>query len=376
MIFQIPDENMEALEKSISKLNKKAEKLGCAPVNLKVVRSYVQQEGTFNVLFHEVDITGQAPVLNGWHLAGQITHDKGGVALLRTIPGENIPSEYNHADPANCDHCHRYRKRNNTFVVRHNDGTYKQVGKTCLQDFTGHKNPNLLANFYTMLQTFFNTAKQYSVIGAYGRTAPHFLIEDFLGHTIRYLKDHEYVSKGLAFEENLTPTSAYILDIVMHQNNSIPDLTREEYDEADEIIAWVKGLDKPNNDYLINIQNIVNVGYVTHKTSGFATSMVRTYRKAMEKRKPKVGLNSVYLGNPKDRIEGTVTLLKKTITQGYYGRIEVHRFVDDKDNILVWFANTATEFAEGQTYSVKMTVKKHEEFNGIKQTVVNRVAEK
>ena len=40
---------------------------------------------------------------------------------------------------------------------------------------------------------------------------------------------------------------------------------------------------------------------------------------------------------------------------------------------VVWFASNKT-LDEGESYHVKLTVKKHDEYNGWKQTMVNRVS--
>src|SRR5699024_12772450 len=44
-----------------------------------------------------------------------------------------------------CHHCQINRYRTNTYVVRHDDGTQKFVGSTCLKDFLGwDANPYLV----------------------------------------------------------------------------------------------------------------------------------------------------------------------------------------------------------------------------------------
>src|SRR3972149_3916096 len=60
--------------------------------------------------------------------------------ILRNVPGETLPESWRRADQK-CDHCGLIRKRNETFVVRHEDGTLKQIGRQCIADFLGHKGP-------------------------------------------------------------------------------------------------------------------------------------------------------------------------------------------------------------------------------------------
>ena len=47
---------------------------------------------------------------------------------------------------------------------------------------------------------------------------------------------------------------------------------------------------------------------------------------------------------------------------------------DENDNDVTWFCSGGTDLDEGGTYRVKATPKKHEEYNGRPQTIVNRVA--
>lgn len=54
-----------------------------------------------------------------------------------------------------------------------------------------------------------------------------------------------------------------------------------------------------------------------------------------------------------------------------YGTVNVYKFITQSDNILIW--KTHSSLPEGVTI-IKATVKAHEEYKGIKQTVLSRVA--
>ena len=103
--------------------------------------------------------------------------------------------------------------------------------------------------------------------------------------------------------------------------------------------------------------------------------MVPAYKRAMEQAQTeRVGKKSQYVGSIKERLEETLTLLKITPISGIFGTVDIHRFLDENDNLIVWFANSNSNMEEGETYRVKMTVKKHEEYKSIKQTTVTRVS--
>jgi hypothetical protein len=83
--------------------------------------------------------------------------------------------------------------------------------------------------------------------------------------------------------------------------------------------------------------------------------------------------NSQHVGAIKDRIEFEGVILGVTEIVGYYGPIDVVRFRDLDDNVFVWFASGNYESVErGDRVAVKGTVKKHDEFRGVKQTVLTR----
>ena len=86
-------------------------------------------------------------------------------------------------------------------------------------------------------------------------------------------------------------------------------------------------------------------------------------------------------GEIKKRYELELTLTKILEFESQFGRVQFHIFFDDNENQFVWYANN-TEIAIknddrvvdiGDKIKVKGTVKKHKEYNGIKQTVLTRV---
>jgi hypothetical protein len=90
---------------------------------------------------------------------------------------------------------------------------------------------------------------------------------------------------------------------------------------------------------------------------------------------------SEYVGKLGERSNFTVTFeSSRVVSAGYtYNDPDVvmYKFKDEAGNILVWFTGSAPgDFSingSGSKYSVRATVKRHQEYRGIKQTVVNRL---
>lgn len=77
--------------------------------------------------------------------------------------------------------------------------------------------------------------------------------------------------------------------------------------------------------------------------------------------------------NPGDKIPSiNLTLLDKKFIDGEWGASTVHTFVDDTGRQFKWFASKA-ELEIGKKYTVKATVKKEEEYKGVKSVVLTRL---
>jgi len=75
--------------------------------------------------------------IGGWEEIG-VVHNVGGEHKTEQFGKEAVPEKYLQ-DPENCEHCKKRRKRNNTFILKHEDGTYKQVGSDCIHEFLGDR---------------------------------------------------------------------------------------------------------------------------------------------------------------------------------------------------------------------------------------------
>lgn len=82
---------------------------------------------------------------------------------------------------------------------------------------------------------------------------------------------------------------------------------------------------------------------------------------------------SKHVGEVGKRSEMILTLHAIRYLDGIYGTVDLHIMEDQDGNAVRWFANTNSGMEKGRTYKVMATVKKHDEYDGCKQTMVNRV---
>ena len=75
--------------------------------------------------------------IGGWELIG-IIHNIEGEHKTEQLGNESIPHSYLQ-DPENCEHCNTRKRRITTFILKNNDGRFKQVGSACIHKFLGDK---------------------------------------------------------------------------------------------------------------------------------------------------------------------------------------------------------------------------------------------
>jgi len=78
---------------------------------------------------------------------------------------------------------------------------------------------------------------------------------------------------------------------------------------------------------------------------------------------------SVYQGEKNEWLERKVVIKKNVALDGNYGSSHLHVMEDTDGNVYVW-TTASKSLAEGATFTIKMKVKDHKEYNGVQQTIV------
>jgi len=83
-----------------------------------------------------------------------------------------------------------------------------------------------------------------------------------------------------------------------------------------------------------------------------------------------------FFGDIKNRYELGVTVLESKIISRVDCESVIIKFLDSERNLFVWFPSNIDQinaFVAGRVYDIRATVKKHEKFNGLRQTILTRV---
>jgi hypothetical protein len=411
-VYVVPEANFPQLEARIAKLNKRAAKLNCSPIVITTLGQRdieVKHQGPFQDetrirRVFDTTVSGQAPKINGWEFIAVIQPalDEAGKALgniLRGVPGASVqvPAQYRNAQPA-CEHCHTARRRNETYILHSDAGDTKQVGRNCLRDFLGHQSPEAYAAMAEMLLDAADLCRcsEDDDFCVSGRQQERFYAEEILALAACSVRLNGWRSNATAREYGTLSTSGEVSNWLWAKSAERQKWEKklvpsdEDKATAKEVTEWLQQLSSREelNEYMYNLSILGQGATFTTKNFGLACSAIPTYLREMEqeinrRKRFESDANSQYIGTEGERIEKlTLTLVFTRDCESQYGVTHLYKFKDDAGNVCTWFAsnvyfNTATnqDINIGDTIVVTATVKGHEEYKGVKQTMLTRCKE-
>lgn len=387
--YEIPAENFLALDNRIAKIAKRASKLGCGAVGLEVLgerKVEVKAPGDVNIVVGyrtvvDVRIVGESPKLGGWTFVATLQHGEDG-NIVRTVPGVTVDTvAYRNAAPA-CDHCKLNRRRNDTFVVVHEDGRLVQVGRDCIADFFGGQSPDLVA---ARAQFLIDCAVACEDGESYGGRAV--LEADtlaFLAFVACTIRADGWMSRGKARDTNRMASvdiawtlGAFPSPMVPERDRMHPtDQDRETAVKALEYAREELGAANPTTlgDYEYNLRTVIMADTVSARTAGIAGSVLPWFSRRMgDIAERQATAASAHVGAVGDKLSIVVTLERVHSFDSQFGTTHMHKFRDAAGNVVVW--KTGSELLDaGKSYRLNGTVKAHDDYKGVKQTVMTRCA--
>lgn len=332
---------------------------------------------------------------NNWAFGGSV--EPGGVEgknfVNVNLSGKDlgfvVPSKYFTANSCTCDYCKTNRKRNKTYlVVNQETGEWKQLGKECLKLFVTGIDVDAIATFESFIKEaedmanpsdeffyerrfrFVKVADALALACAVYRERGYLATRDFAGNA------NDLCNKNIV-QRKLTQQYGYNSDLL-----NITNSTRSEIDamsfttdiDAKDMISDVKQL--PDDPYYNNLKVIIANEYVPLIKLGLLVSIpkaVERYKeeKRRQEEKEKLAAESNYLGEIGEKIEVDFVSGKEVACcETQFGLLHIYEFKDANGNVVVWKSSSSKDIPESGV--VAGTVKAHEEYNGIKQTVILR----
>ena len=395
MTVFIPDHKIEAFQKELDKLNKKLAAYGSRVSVISEKHTFVERQYNEDIYYAggEIDRTGIFPkvVVKGLQvvLSEPDILGKEGVEFLGTVTYKNnIPSIYSvkedifglvNIDAKDaCDHCNTIRERVKYFYFRE-DNAIKKIGSTCVKEWMGFD----LEAVFSAVQNFeyfinaMNNEKEYQ-----STSAPI-----------------ENVISALAEATN-NFQSCWEKIVIKDKVESILKDKRHEYtynvsDEQIEEIR-VRWNIKPTNGFEFNIVSALMredrlTPYVPFESLGVACWAIHNvlYKVA----EVVVEESGKFIGNIKERINFTGMMKKVHGYDGAYGYVNVY-VIESEEGLLKWSTSNSQEYELANMYNMELntvrnllttdgvkvnmvgTVKSHDVYDNVKQTVVTRCKHK
>ena len=393
-IINVLTNRLNEAEAELIKIVRKAQSRGL-PFSYKILDSFAEnriktidgKEISYKVGVTPIEIIGTLPVIGDYEFISKVEMTDVG-PIFMTVPEKQVPNNF-YGTNNRCDHCNISRKRNTVFIIRNNvTDEYMQVGSSCLKEFL-QVEPSYILNRFNFIKKF----KDYENEWSYG--GPRIPIWggniiDILAYTAASIKACGWKSRTIANEEGSIATADIIGHLFSDGRTGPSDSlkqkikkTEEAYDNmdaekiAEEAYEWLKQ-QTPNNDFMINLKTICQKDYLDNpRFLGILVAGMYIYQREMQLlEQKKEDKNSSYIGNLKERITVEVVLESSRMISSYYGDSILYKFRDMNGNILCWFSSSGSLDKEiGDKFFITGTVKKHEEFKGIKQTMLTRVKE-
>ena len=334
----------------------------------------------FYDMYH-YSVCGESPTINGYSFLAKIEPMEDGINLVHSHNSDYDFSSYRNAKLI-CEHCHTNRQRNFYFLIQNdNDKTVKMVGGNCLANYINLPNAEDIAEFYNGLLSaeleLQNNHDSYS--DSFNNGNSSILVSSFVNIALYSVKTRGYVKT----QDNNLSTKEHSLMLYFRQGmnkkerESLNDFLAQNKNESDNIILAVKNYLSGKNtltEYENNILTLINGEYMKVSHAGYIASIIPLYNKITEyQAKNQDKKDSEWLGNEDEKLENIKAIVSyQNQLANDYGVTYVYKFMSG-DNIITYFASNDFYLTNGEEVTiVKCTVKKHDTYNGQKQTVITR----
>ena len=398
-IFSIPSYKMEELEKKLTRIKNKCKKYGneyIFEILGTEVKEIINPDNNikYNIEFTNVKISGNT-IINNWEFIATLEHTEKGNIIKQYNTSVTVPEYYMESD-CYCDHCKTKRNRNNLYIIRNVEtNEYKQVGRSCLKDYTQGLSAEYVGSIIECMDLF---ASYEDLKDNYNGLHFHSMkkLETYLKYANLLTKKIGYMStksdistKYLVYD--LVNNDKYIYERIREKFQielSEADFdTDENKQEVHNIIEYFKSCDPKNDTFMNNLKIISNMEYTKEKNLGFIACMPNTYYKAIEKEleietkkrqqqeiKEKQKESSFFgeIGK-RYKMEGNYNI---TCVGGFdtqYNYTWIYHIIDNNTNdLFVWFTSGSLDETKSDYVKFDFTIKDHREYNGIKQNIVTR----
>ena len=337
-------------------------------------------------------VLGEPLVVDGWEFVATLTFDDEAGVVTRPVPSATKVdlSVYRSLEVPLCNQCGTRRVRKDVYVLLNTSTSEtKVVGRNCLAAFIGLDVSQALA--------YVGDSLNISNLNTFGSSFSENRVPSttVIALASAAVAEYGWVSKS-AYSG--VPTSARVMQVLFpaaapaaaaKEDKKVAEklLRRLEVDggvnaaqqRADEVLAWVRTTDTLRGEYGDNLRAILTADSVSTRNLGLAVSAVICWSKAVEREieqsaRREQAIASEYVGNPGDKLTGLSLTVSSPprFFDGSYGTTTLLVFTGTDGNVYKWFASGSHDASVGDVLAGTGTIKKHEEYNGLKSTVLTR----
>lgn len=391
MKYIIPKANLEALTKKINHIKNKGAKitfdiLGDTKIEKEVNVDAAGRALTITVEAVEVEVDGKY-IINDWRFVGIIEHSEVG-NIIRIIDSDLeslVPSKYKKIGPE-CEHCHQVRDRKDTYLI-YNESTkeFKQLGKTCLKNYTGGLDANICAEMAESIRDI----EDAGVI----KDDPKEMFSNFMHGKNYYEVGSETAKKysyGYVKEKGYIPGESFkVIGNYLFGNIIDTKINSASDDEIKEMDKWVNDINA-DYGYMYNAKIAWTKKYTEYRDLALIASLVSVYLKDKNKIiTNKITSSSEYVGNIGDKVTIEVASYRVLFENHYevawnvYADTFNYEIIGKDGNVyrlkiskqLDRIQETKNDF--NQVYPINpleltAKIKDHKEYKGIKLNIIER----
>lgn len=427
VVYRVPSYNVATLTDKLTKLRKRAEKIGGLTVEWcsDTTETVEHQDGTVSRFIFFV-VNADPVRIAGWTFLAKLSIEEGGV-LVSKIPGAarawqlrreedyssasgrywdldqateaaqaaldamNLGAYADEATACDCDHCGLDRRRKATYLVEETTtGAIKQVGSSCLRDFLGTDPANILrySEYLRDLDDFGNEDDD-GYGGGGGSARREVSTIGYLWHVCAMIRVNGWAARSGSDRPTADQATDNLWALSERRHNKFgeklwEDVTEEDKERAKAALAWglehfgsLKGGEFGLSDFDRNMLVAARGSVVSANTRGILAYLPVAHYRFLEKeiekaRERETAVESQHVGTVGQRGPFTLTCLRIFETEGHYGTTYITQFEDEAGNRFKWFGSYSLDL--GKTYSGTWTIKGHDEYKGVKETVVTRPA--
>lgn len=424
--YMIPEENVENLEKKFNTAARKIRKINpeLEPTmtkgdhtviltrNIEIVPSDCRTSSFVKKVPYEareIEINipdGVVFAEDGWVFGGTV--EPSGVEgknfinfpILKDEDSNPVPTKYFSSNPCSCDYCKTDRKRTKTYLVTDRaTGEWKQLGKECLKLFVTGIDIDAIATFESFIKEVEDIANPGNEF-FYNRRARFVEVQRALELAQAATKMFGFVAtRDNVGDRNVFSTKNIVQAKLLKEMGCPSDLLNVDNTDREKINLAVAKLtvyssyaegsisndiialqetvtELPDEPYYNNLKTVLANEYVPLDKLGLLVSapkaISRYYElKKMQEEKEKLAKSSNYIGEVGEKISvNFVSGREVACCETQFGLLHIYEFKDTNGNTVVWKTSSGKDIPESGV--ITGTVKAHEEYDGIKQTVILR----